>query len=80
MTNISKFIRQVFIGDLVILCYVKAGAYDKGSLFKFFLIIFHLIIDFGEMTYIRSGTSYQLIFPLSVTFPRRNTNGMLIIN
>ena len=56
MTNMSKFIRQVFIGDLVILCYVQAGAYDKGSLFKFFSIIFHLAIDFGEMTYIRRGT------------------------
>ena len=66
MTNMSKFIKQVFIGDLVILCYVQAGAYDKGSLFKFFSIIFHLAIDFGEMTYIRSGTSYQLMFPLYV--------------
>ena len=63
MTNMSKFIRQVFIGDLVILCYVQAGACDKGSLFKFFSIIFDLATDFGEMTYIRSGTSYQLMFP-----------------
>ena len=31
MTNMSKFIRQVFIGDLVILCYVQAGAYDVQS-------------------------------------------------
>ena len=66
MTNMSKFIRQVFIGDLVILCYVQAGAYDKGSLFKFFSIIFHLAIDLGDIAYIRSGTSYQLIFPLYV--------------
>lgn len=66
MTNMSKFIKQVFIGDLVILCYVQAGAYDKGSLFKFFSIIFHLAIDFGEMTYIRSGASYQLMFSLYV--------------
>lgn len=64
MTNMSKFIRQVFIGDLFILCYAQAGVYDKGSLFKFFSIIFHLAIDFGEMTYIRSGTSYKLMFRL----------------